>query len=398
MDLSHFRWVNHRIHEVSIRGDVKLRRRDFLLGTSAIAVSAALAGCQSSAAFTVELLQNSVPPQMLRQFRRNLAREITLNFVPQPQLKDLFELLRKGQLTRLTPTAQPASAKADLVMLGDYWLAKAIQQELIQPLQPQFWEQWGQLPQKWQNLVKRNAQGQLDANGDVWAAPYRWGTTVMIYRKDKFKTLGWTPEDWQDLWRDQLRDRISLLNQPREVIGLTLKKLGQSYNTTDLNSVEDLPSQLQQLHQNVKLYDSNTYLKPLIIGDTWLAVGWSTDIPTQVQRQHNLGVVVPASGTALWTDLWVKPVSASQPTEADTADQWIDFCWQPEIAQQLSLLTEATSPIVPGLSPEQLLPEWNNHSILLPNQSILDNSEFLLPLPEDTLEQYRQLWQKIRLS
>jgi putative spermidine/putrescine transport system substrate-binding protein len=368
------------------------------LGTSAIAVSTALAGCQSSTALTVELLQNSVPPQMLRQFRQNLTRGMTLNFVPQPQLKDLFDLLQKGQPSRQTQTAKPASTTADLVMLGDYWLAKAIQQELIQPLQPQFWQQWNLLPQKWHNLVKRNAQGQLDANGDVWAAPYRWGTTVIIYRKDKFQALGWTPKDWQDLWRDQLRDRISLLNQPREVIGLTLKKLGQSYNTTDLNSVEDLPSQLQQLHQNVKLYDSNTYLKPLIIGDTWLAVGWSTDIPSQLQRQYNLGVVVPASGTVLWTDLWVKPVAVSQSTAADTADQWIDFCWQPEIAQKLSLLTEATSPIVVGLSPAQLLPEWNNHPVLLPNASILDNSEFLLPLGSETLEQYRRLWQQIRLK
>jgi putative spermidine/putrescine transport system substrate-binding protein len=367
------------------------------VGTSAIAVSTALAGCQSSTALTVELLQNSVPPQLLRQFRRNLTRGLTLNFVPQPQLKNLFELLQDWQQTIQTQTAKPPRPRIDLVMIGDYWLAQAIQQELIQPLQPQDLQNWDLLPQKWQNLVKRNAQGQLDANGEVWAAPYRWGTTVMIYRQDKFKALGWTPEDWQDLWRDELRDRISLLNQPREVIGLTLKKLGQSYNTRDLSQVEDLPSQLQQLHQNVKLYDSNTYLKPLIIGDTWLAVGWSTDIPTQLQRQHNLGVVVPASGTALWTDLWVKPVSTSQPTESAIADQWIDFCWQPEIAQQMSLLTEATSPIVTRLSPEQLLPEWKNQPVLLPNASILDNSEFLLPLQPETLEQYRQLWQQVRL-
>ncbi len=374
-----------------------MRRRDFLFGTSAIAVSTALAGCQSSAALTVEVLQNSVPPQLLRQFSRNLTRGMALNFIPQPQLKNLFELLQKWQQTRQNQVDESPQTQADLVMIGDYWLTRAIQQQLIQPLQPQSLQNWDLLPQKWQNLVKRNDKGQLDANGSVWAAPYRWGTTVLIYRKDKFKALGWTPEDWHDLWRDQLRDRISLLNQPREVIGLTLKKLGQSYNTTNLSSVEDLSSQLQQLHQNVKLYDSNTYLKPLIIGDTWLAMGWSTDIPKSLQRQYKLGVVVPASGTALWTDLWVKPASRSQPPEADIADRWIDFCWQPEIAQQLSLLTEATSPIVAGLTPQQRLPEWNNQPVLLPNISILDNSEFLLPLPEDTLEQYRQLWQQIRL-
>ncbi len=385
-----------------------MRRRNFLLGTSAITLGTALAGCQNQAAFTVELLQNSVPPQMLRQFRQNLAQGTALNFVPQPQLKNLFELLQKGEIASqnfrnlfgLLPTKQTAvsgTPKADLVMIGDYWLTTAIQQQLIQPLQPQYLPNWELLPQKWQNLVKRNPQGQLDARGEVWAAPYRWGTTVMIYRKDQFEALGWQPQDWHDLWREELRDRISLLNQPREVIGLTLKKLGYSYNTTDLDSVPDLYSQLQQLHQNVKLYDSNTYLKPLIIGDTWLALGWSTDIPIQLQRQHNLGVVVPASGTALWTDLWVKPAAASIATETDTAHQWIDFCWQPQIAQQLSFLTEATSPIVVGLDAKDRLPQWKDYPVLLPNSATLENSEFLLPFSADMLQQYRRLWQQLRL-
>ncbi|MGB3535876.1 MAG: substrate-binding domain-containing protein [Microcoleaceae cyanobacterium] len=373
-----------------------MRRRDFLGGISAIAAGTALAGCQYNPALTVEVLQNSVAPQMLSQFRRNLAQGMTLNFIPQPQLSNLFELLQNWQ--RSNQSTQSAQFRADLVMIGDYWLTKAIQQELIQPIQPQYLQNWDLLPQKWQNLVQRNPQGQLDTTGDIWAAPYRWGTTVMIYRKDKFKSLGSIPEDWHDLWREELRDRISLLNQPREVIGLTLKKLGQSYNTLDLNAVENLSSQLQQLHQNIKLYDSNNYLKPLIVGDTWLAMGWSTDIPTQIQRQHNLGVVVPASGTALWCDQWVKPISAPPSTTADIAHQWMDFCYQPEIAQQLSLLTEATSPIVTGLTPQQRLPEWDNQPVLLPNPSILENSEFLLPLPEETLKQYRRLWREVRFS
>ena len=46
--------------------------------------------------------------------------------------------------------------------------------------------------------------------------------------KNKFEELGWKPKDWSDLWRTELRDRISLLDQPREVIGLTLKKMGFS--------------------------------------------------------------------------------------------------------------------------------------------------------------------------
>ncbi len=99
-------------------------------------------------------------------------------------------------------------------------------------------------------------------------SPYRWGSTVIVYNRNKFQELGWMPKDWSDLWREEVRSRISLLNQPREVIGLVLKKLGKSYNTENLDQVPGLEKELRTLNQQVKFYSSNTYLEPLIIEST----------------------------------------------------------------------------------------------------------------------------------
>jgi len=361
-----------------------VKRRNFLLGTSAITLGSIAVGCRQKTAFRIELLKGSVPVQMVSKFRQGLLDRPVIDFVPQPQLKDLYGLLQQN------------SATTDLVMLGDFWLSAAIQQKLLQPLDASVWQHWNQLPQQWQALVTRNRQGQLDPQGQVWAAPYRWGMTVIAYRVDQFKSLGWTPKDWGDLWREDIRHRFSVLDHPRETIGLILKKLGSSYNITNLERVFSLEEELRQLHRNVKLYDSNTYLKPLITGDTCLAVGWSTDFPEKIRRQHNLAVVVPASGTSLWTDLWVRPASTKPVSEVPLTQQWIDFCWQPEIATQMSLLTGTTSPIVPQMNPNELPSALRNNPLLFPKAEILDQSEFLLPLPESTLEQYRSLWTKIR--
>lgn len=373
-----------------------MKRRNFLQGASALTLGSVLVGCRQTSTVKIELLTNSVPSQMVSKFRQELKDSPLLDFVPQPQLQDLYGLLQKWKQSGDRDNTQNTTNRADLVMIGDYWLAPAIQQNLIQPLDSSQWQQWNQLPPQWQTLVKRNAQGLLDPQGQVWGAPYRWGSTVIIYRKDRLKSIGWIPQDWSDLWREEVRDRISVLNHPREVIGLTLKKLGASYNTTDLNSISDLEAQLQQLHQNVRLYDSETYLKPLITGDTWLAVGWSTDIPVKMQRQHNLGVVVPASGTALWTDVWVQPASQPSFSESSVAQKWIDFCWKPEVATQMSLLTGTTSPVVVKMNPQTLPSALRQDEMLFPKASILDQSEFLLPLPEATRQQYGDLWVKIR--
>ena len=375
-------------------------RRSFLLGAGTVALGQSIAGCgsQDRATLQVQLLKGSIPAQLVNEFRNQLKQPADLKFAPATQLQELFTQLQTWQRQRQKkdfplPFFGPRSISfPDLVTIGDYWLVRAIQQKLIRPLERGQLRQWSTLPSRWQQLVSRNDLGQLDAQGEVWAAPYRWGTTVIAYNRDKFKSLVWTPNDWSDLWRPEMRERISLLDQQREVIGLTLKKLGQSYNTENLEKVSALKKELSALDQQVKFYSSDTYLQPLILGDTWLAVGWSTDVLPVIQRYQQIAAVIPQSGTAMWADLWVRPYGARSSTSL--GEQWIDFCWQPQIAGQISLLSKATSPIPVTLKAADI--EKRLQSLLLPDPQIFQRSEFLLPLPKATMEQYQSLWQAIR--
>ncbi|MGD1805039.1 extracellular solute-binding protein [Dapis sp. BLCC M126] len=376
-----------------------MKRRNFLIGATAITLAEFLAGCETQADLKIQLLKNTIPAQMVSKFRGELTSPPKLSFQPQESLSELFSLLQSWQRKLLSEKQNLSTNKtenidiANLVTLGDYWLANAIKQELIQPLNSEALQRWKNLPKKWQELVKRNNQGYVDTQGKVWAAPYQWGTTLIAYRVDKFKNLGWEPKDWSDLWRRELKGNISLLNQAREVIGLTLKKLGKSYNTKNIYEVENLKSELIKLNQQVKFYSSEDYLQSLIIGDTWLAVGWSNDILPLVKTHKEIAAVVPQSGTALWANLWVKPAATS---ETSLTEKWIDFCWQPQIAEQMSILTQITSPILPEINPNDLTSEINNNPLLLPPQEIIEKSEFLIPLAESTIEQYNSVWREIR--
>ncbi|NES85807.1 MAG: extracellular solute-binding protein [Moorea sp. SIO2B7] len=232
-------------------------------------------------------------------------------------------------------------------------------------------------------------------------APYRWGYSMIAYRRDKFESAGLKfPTDWSDLWREELGDRFSLLDQPREVIGLTLKKLGHSYNTSDLSKIADLKTELLKLQQQVKFYSSDNYLQPLILGDTWLAVGWSTDILSIKVRYPNIEVVIPPSGTSLWTDLWVQPKQFDSEVKENLSlvNEWINFCWQSKSASQISLFTSAASPIILSLKEDDLPKDIRNDTLQRVDAQILENSDFLYPLYPKSLKQYQDLWQEIRLQ
>lgn len=40
---------------------------------------------------------------------------------------------------------------------------------------------------KSQVYLRRNNEGEIDSEGKIWAAPYRWGTMVIAYKKSKFQ-------------------------------------------------------------------------------------------------------------------------------------------------------------------------------------------------------------------
>lgn len=380
-------------------------RRSFLTMATATVLTQLTSGCSNSVnALKILLLEGSVPLQLINDFRKSVLKEKKANFQANTQLQSIFKLLEKWHKPAESSPNKSFSVRifnksldnANLATLGDSWLSLAIQQQLIQPLKLNSLENWSKLPLNWQKLVKRDRQGKLADDGEIWGAPYRWGGVVIAYRQDKLKQI---PTDWQDLWRKELRGRISLLDSPRETIGLTLKKLGYSYNTKDLSQVDNLEAELSALHQQVKFYSSDHYLQPLILGDTWVAVGWSTDILPISKRYSNIKFVIPQSGTSLWTDLWVKPrLPGDKITkeESTLAQAWIDFCWQFKPAQQISLFTSGTSPILWSIDTQKLSKDLHKNPFLTLSAKSKENSEFIVPLEAKTAKQYESLWLKIR--
>ena len=132
------------------------------------------------------------------------------------------------------------------------------------------------------------------------------------------------------------------------------------------------------------------------MGEAWASVGWSNDIIPILARNRNIKAIVPASGTSLWSDVWVVPKKNNISELSDTAQKWIDFCWQPEMADLISLFTNASSPMINNLDTEQLSPEIVSNPLLYLQAKTFDKCDFIKPLSKQDQKDYIELWSKIK--
>ncbi len=381
-----------------------LTRRELLRALPIVAAGGLLSGCGlwGPAATQVQVLRGAVPPQLMGRFRRQLkGTALRINFSPSTTPGNGFDLLRAwAKPAKNDPIANfwPLGRQPELAaiaQIGDAWLTQAIVEGLIVPLDPKAWSAWDKLPAQWQSLVRRDATGLPSAQGQIWAAPYRWGTTTIVYRRDKIaEAFPQGLKDWSDLLRPELTGRLAVLDDPREVIGLGLKAIGNSYNEPDPASVPGLKSWLGKFQRQVRLYSSDSYLQPLLTGDVWAAVAWSTDALPLLRQNSQLAMVVPRSGSAIWADLWVRPSPDAKTPMPEVANRWINHCWEPEAAAMLTQAGRATSPIVTGA--ESWVGQLKERSVLVPSLEQWAKSEFLLPLDAGVIAKYEQLWAAMR--
>ncbi|MBD2109347.1 extracellular solute-binding protein [Nodosilinea sp. FACHB-13] len=368
-----------------------MNRRSFLVGASGVTLATLLAGCQRSSAANLRLamVPNSVPAQLLKAFQQLPERGSSVAVTPQDSLLKLYSLLQDwhGEGNESTP-------RADWVSLADYWLASAIRQELVQPIEVTSISRWGDLNQVWLDLVRRDRTGTPSLEGSIWAVPYRWSHLVLLYDPSRLPRQAAQLKTWADLLRPELTRRLVLPDHPRLVLGLAQKALKASANGADPAAVAGLNAFLAKLHQQVRVYDSNYYLESLIVGDATAVVGWSDDVLPLLRQYRHLAVAVPPDGTLLSAQLWVRPQAV--PAPAPAATEWLNFCLGDDFATQLAIFGHTTSPLLWGVDPQQRPEPLQTPPEIVLTPAIADQSEFLLPLKAEAEDRYGRLWQSLR--
>ena len=224
-----------------------------------------------------------------------------------------------------------------------------------------------------------------------YSLPYLWGTVGIAYRKDKVTV---PIDSWQQLFKPDtnLKQRIMMINDSRDTIGLALKALGYSINSSSTQMLKQAETLLLAQKPYVKKYSYPTLdeKSALVTGDIWMSMIYNGDAITLQDYNNQISFVVPKEGTNLWIDDIGVLKKSGNPV---AAWQFIDFINQPQIAAKISAFTFYASPNKNAKA--YLKPAFLADSRIFPNQEIIEKSEFFKDLSAKQLKSRGDIFLKV---
>ncbi len=228
---------------------------------------------------------------------------------------------------------------------------------------------------------------------NVYSVPISWGTTGIAYNvKAVQKSIGSEPKDWSYLWehKEQLKGKLTLLNDVREVMAMALHTLKYDYNSTDAAQIKQAFEKLQELKPSVASFETDAWRDRLIAGDLAVAMAFSGDGLSVARQNPDVKYIIPESGASIWTDTIAIPKDAPN-TEA--AYIWINYLLRPEVAAKVSNSNSFGTTNKSAI--DRIAPDLKNIAAWSPTQESIDKGGRLVKLDPAILQIYESYWTKL---
>jgi len=174
------------------------------------------------------------------------------------------------------------------------------------------------------NLDARFQQPVWDS-GLKWAIPYMWNGTGIAYNARQVTGV----ETWSALWRDDVRNRITMLDDPEDVIGVCLLKLGYPFSSLDGSQLQAARAEAITQKRLLRAYLNAEVRDQLVSGDVLAAQLWSTTTAQAMAGNAALKFAWPREGFPLYCDC---AAILRESHRIELAHEFLDFLLLPEVA------------------------------------------------------------------
>ena len=271
--------------------------------------------------------------------------------------------------------------KYDVILVSDALMPRMIKNNLVQELNKDNIPNISQMDEEYLNL-------EIDP-GNKSSVPYMFGTVGLIYNKDVVKE---EVDSWDILWDEKYKDKIFMFDTYRDTLGVALKKLGYSLNSTDPKEIEEAKELLlsqRELVDPIYGVDNGTVMIPA--GESDINMIWSGEGLNLQDENPNLVYVVPKEGANFWIDSLCIPTNAKN---VEGAEKFINFVSDKESALRIADEIGYTTPNKEARL-EQPESVRNNPNAYMPKE-IMDRCEIYVDLSKDVKRLYDDAWLEIK--
>lgn len=309
--------------------------------------------------------------------------EVLTMFEEETGIDIVYEEFETNEI--LYPKISSGAIAYDVICPSDYMIQRMIENDLLSEIN------FDNIPNL-KNIGKQYLEQsrQFDPE-NKYSVPYCWGTVGILYNK---MMVDEPVDSWSILWDPKYKDNILMQDSVRDAFGVTLKYLGYSLNSTDLDELTEAKNLLIEQKPLVQAYVIDQVRDKMIGNEAALGVIYSGEAIYTQKENPNLEYVIPKEGSNIWIDSWVIPKNAEH---KENAEKFINFLCRPDIAlMNFEYITYST----PNEAARELIEDESirNSEIAFPDLSKYDNLETFQYLGTEADQVYGDLWNKVKSS
>lgn len=353
-----------------------LTRRQFLTIAAATTIGGLNSSCSASKResetrqLNIYSWPDYIQPEAIPEFEKRHNIKVVYDTVSS----------NEGLLAKL----QAGAANYDIVVPSNYAVTKLRKLGLLHPIEHDRLKNF-------KNLMPRFRESSAGDNHE-FAVPYTFGTTGIAFNESIFTSPGEYPTDWDAFWDERFKQRMTLLEDPRESLGMALKRRGHSVNTVSEELVHAACNDLKQQKKLLMCYTSDQVITCLSTGDSHLSLAFSGDAQQAARENKSVKYIIPASGCSMWTDNLCIPKGAPHP---ELAHLWIDYILEAKTSAALSNFTLYATPNEAAL--QYVDTELKQNKELYPSDNVLARCEEIKDIGSAIFTYDRQ-WSELKCS
>jgi spermidine/putrescine transport system substrate-binding protein len=222
----------------------------------------------------------------------------------------------------------------------------------------------------------------------AYSVPYYWGAAGVIVNTAKVPAF---ERSWSIFGRTDLKGKMTMLDDMREVLGDALVHLGYSVNTVNPAEIEEARNLVNtQWKPNLVRFDATAYGKSFAQEDFWVCQGYPEvvfeEITDETQRANTVFFIPPEGGPAYIDSMCILKDSENK----ELAHKFIDYIHQPAIYAEFADSFGFPATVnVPARNLQQVTPMYRAEDLV--NTELKDDVGSNLPL-------YDNAWQVIKVG